>query len=120
MTLRWSALFALLILLLQWVAGPDLARALQTWQFMGLCTLAVLSSVWLLGTVLRNHSLMDIAYPLAPWLVTMFAWWQLGANASSTTLALLIALGLLMVTGVWTAWTTQLQLWFANEWEMPL
>ena len=34
--------------------------------------------------------------------------------------ALLIALGLLMVTGVWTAWTTQLQLWFANEWEMPL
>ena len=33
---------------------------------------------------------------------------------------LLIALGLLMVTGVWTAWTTQLQLWFANEWEMPL
>ena len=34
--------------------------------------------------------------------------------------ALLIALGLLMVTGVWTAWTTQLQLWFVNVWEMPL
>ena len=32
----------------------------------------------------------------------------------------LILLGLLMVTGVWTLWTTQLQLWFANEWTMPL
>ena len=29
-------------------------------------------------------------------------------------------LGLLMVTGVWTHWTTQLQFWFANEWRMPL
>ena len=94
MTLRWSAVFALMALLLQWVAPPDLARALQTWQFMGLSMLAVLSGVWLLGTVLRNHSLMDIAYPMAPWLATMFAWWHLGANASSTTLALLIALGL--------------------------
>ncbi|MCK6096147.1 cytochrome c biogenesis protein CcdA [Micrococcus sp. EYE_162] len=34
--------------------------------------------------------------------------------------ALLILLGLLMATGVWTVWTTQLQFWFANEWEMPL
>lgn len=34
--------------------------------------------------------------------------------------ALLIALGLLMVTGVWTHWTTQLQFWFANEWRTPL
>ena len=66
MTLRWSALFALLILLMQWVAGPELARALQTWQTMGLSMLAILSAVWALGTVLRNHSLMDIAYPLTP------------------------------------------------------
>lgn len=34
--------------------------------------------------------------------------------------ALLIVLGLLMATGVWSAWTVQLQSWFANEWEMPL
>lgn len=34
--------------------------------------------------------------------------------------ALLILLGLLMATGVWSTWTTQLQTWFANEWEMPL
>ena len=34
--------------------------------------------------------------------------------------ALLVLLGLLMVTGVWTHWTTQLQFWFANEWRMPL
>jgi hypothetical protein len=74
MTLRWSAVFALVALTLQWVAPPDLARALQTWQLMGLSMLAVLSGVWALGTVFRNHSLMDIAYPLAPWLGTMFAW----------------------------------------------
>lgn len=94
MTLRWSALFALLILLVQWVAGPELARALQTWQTMGLSMLAILSAVWALGTVLRNHSLMDIAYPLTPWLATMIAWWHAGMDPSATTLALLIALGL--------------------------
>jgi steroid 5-alpha reductase family enzyme len=92
MALRLSALFALLVLLLQWVAGPELTQTLQTWQLMGLSLLAVLSGVWALGTVFRNHSLMDIAYPLAPWLVTMFAWWSLGADPSAALL--LIAMGL--------------------------
>ena len=46
--------------------------------------------------------------------------YALGELVMKATPLLLIALGLLMVTGVWTAWTTQLQLWFANEWEMPL
>ena len=94
MTLRWSAVFAVLALLLQWIAPPALAQVLQTWQGMGLSMLAVLSAVWFLGTVLRNHSLMDIAYPLAPWLVTMIAWWQAGAERLPTTLVLLTALGL--------------------------
>jgi len=94
MTLRWSALFALGLLMLQWVAPPDLARALHTWQGMGLSMLATLSAVWLLGTVLRNHSLMDIAYPLAPWLAAVVAWWQAGGERSNALLLLLLALSL--------------------------
>ena len=33
---------------------------------------------------------------------------------------LLIVLGLLMVTGVWNAWVTELQTWFANEVRLPI
>jgi steroid 5-alpha reductase family enzyme len=80
--------------MLQWVAPPDLARALHTWQGMGLSMLATLSAVWLLGTVLRNHSLMDIAYPLAPWLAAVVAWWQAGGERSNALLLLLLALSL--------------------------
>lgn len=32
----------------------------------------------------------------------------------------LLLLGLVMLTGLWTAWTVQLQTWFQNEWVMPL
>lgn len=34
--------------------------------------------------------------------------------------AVLILLGLAMVTGLWTEWTVRLQSWFQNEWVMPL
>lgn len=34
--------------------------------------------------------------------------------------AMLILLGLLMVTGIWNDWVSQLQLWFANEVRMPI
>ncbi|MDO5634101.1 MAG: cytochrome c biogenesis protein CcdA [Micrococcus sp.] len=34
--------------------------------------------------------------------------------------ALLIVLGLVMATGLWTAWMAHLQLWFANDVRMPL
>jgi cytochrome c-type biogenesis protein len=33
---------------------------------------------------------------------------------------LLIVLGLLMVSGLWTAWVVQLQTWFANEVRLPI
>ncbi|MCG7422513.1 cytochrome c biogenesis protein CcdA [Micrococcus sp. ACRRV] len=34
--------------------------------------------------------------------------------------AVLILLGAVMVTGLWTQWMVQLQTWFQNEWVMPL
>ena len=34
--------------------------------------------------------------------------------------ALLIALGLVMVTGLWGTWVSELQNWFANEVRLPI
>ncbi|MDY6055223.1 cytochrome c biogenesis CcdA family protein [Micrococcus sp.] len=34
--------------------------------------------------------------------------------------AVLILLGLVMLTGLWTEWMVRLQTWFQNEWVMPL
>lgn len=68
---------------------PALQRFVSTALLMGLWMLALLTAVWLLGTALRNHSLMDIAYPLAPWAALVAAWLALGADGSAHTLALL-------------------------------
>ncbi len=85
------------VLPLVWVAlvlaSPGWPEPLQRFVAVALHMLltmwALLSAVWLLGTVLRNHSLMDIAYPLAPWAALAAAWHALGADTSAHALALL-------------------------------
>jgi steroid 5-alpha reductase family enzyme len=79
MLLVWSQVEVLPAPLQDFVARA-LLMALSMW---GLLTL-----VWLLGTLLRNHSIMDIAYPLAPWSAMVVAWWGGGGDTSAHTLAL--------------------------------
>ena len=73
---------------------PALRAAILTTLLMGLILWATLTAVWLLGTLLRNHSLMDVAYPVAPWLGAVGAWLAGGADGSAHTLALLACLTL--------------------------
>jgi steroid 5-alpha reductase family enzyme len=61
---------------------------------MGLTMWATLTVVWGVGTALRNHSLMDVAYPITPWLAAMVAWQVAGGDLSSRSLALLACLTL--------------------------
>jgi steroid 5-alpha reductase family enzyme len=64
-------------------------RFLALALLMGLSMWAVLTAVWLLGTALHNHSIMDIAYPLTPWVALLVAWTSTGADTSIHTIALL-------------------------------
>ncbi|MFM8623829.1 MAG: DUF1295 domain-containing protein [Betaproteobacteria bacterium] len=82
-----------LILSTQWGAfDPALRQAMERQTLMGAAVWVLVSLVWALGTVMRNHSIMDIAYPLTPWAVTCLAWWQWGANPSLHVLILLVCM----------------------------
>ncbi len=82
-----------LLLSTQWDAfDPALKQAMERLTLMGAALWLLLTLVWALGTVMRNHSIMDIAYPLAPWAVTTLAWWQWGATASVHVLTLLLCM----------------------------
>lgn len=91
---RWTLIAAALALVLSQFAPDALRPTLQIWQLMGLAMLALLSGVWVLGTMLRNHSIMDIAYPLTPWSATVLLWWHEGADLSPTSMLMLIGLSL--------------------------
>ncbi|MGA1325420.1 MAG: DUF1295 domain-containing protein [Rubrivivax sp.] len=86
------------LVLLLWAFAETLPLPLQ--RFVALALLMALSMwgcltlVWILGSALRNHSLMDIAYPLAPWASLLVAWWSTGADTSAHTLALLVCVTL--------------------------
>ena len=71
------------------VFDPGLRDALERATLMGVTIWALLTAVWALGTVMRNHSIMDIAYPLTPWAATSLAWVQWGSNSSPHLLVLL-------------------------------
>ncbi len=68
---------------------PALQRFFTVALLMALWMWGLLTAVWLVGTALRNHSLMDIAYPLAPWAALVAGWLALGADHSGHTLLLL-------------------------------
>ena len=70
-------------------SDPALLAATGRATLMGLAIWGLLSGVWLIGTLTRNHSIMDIAYPLTPWAVTGLAWVQGGAERSPHALVLL-------------------------------
>jgi len=87
--LVWGAVLAL-----SWPWPAGLKEAAERLTFMGLAVWALVTLVWALGTMLRNHSIMDIAYPITPWLVTTLAWWKGGADTSPAKLALMVCLTL--------------------------
>ncbi len=91
---RWTLIAAALAVVLSQFAPASLQPALQVWQLMGVVMLVLLSGVWVLGTVMRNHSIMDIAYPLTPWSATVLLWWHQGADLSPTSVLMLIGLSL--------------------------
>ncbi len=63
---RWSIVHALLPFagLALWMLWPQ--RFLTVWMVQVPAILMVLAAAWGIGTRLRNHGVMDIAYPLAP------------------------------------------------------
>lgn len=63
---RWSIVHALLpfAAIALWAVWPQ--RVLTVWMAEGPVILAVLAVTWAIGTGLRNHGMMDVAYPLAP------------------------------------------------------
>lgn len=85
---------------------PALHAAMARLSLMGLMVWAGLSLVWLIGTVLRNHSIMDIAYPLTPWAVTVLTALQIGATDSPAALLLL---------GCMTVWALRLSGYIARR-----
>ncbi len=63
---RWSIVHALLPFagIALWALWPQ--RFLAVWMAQAPVILIVLAATWGVGTRLRNHGVMDIAYPLAP------------------------------------------------------
>lgn len=82
--LIWLALFAQ-----RGALDPSLREVVERVTFMGLAMWTLLTGVWLLGSFLRNHSIMDIAYPLTPWAGTVLGWLQWGASRDPQVLLLL-------------------------------
>jgi len=57
----WLALFTQ-----RGTLDPSLREGVERATFMGVVMWALLTGVWLLGSLLRNHSILDIVYPLTP------------------------------------------------------
>ncbi|MBN9531208.1 MAG: DUF1295 domain-containing protein [Alphaproteobacteria bacterium] len=95
---RWSVVHALLpfaaIAAWAWWPIPFLA----VWMAEAVAILAVLTTAWAIGTRLRNHGVMDIAYPLAP----------LAAAATAAALQPTLAPGQMLLLVLVAAWAIRL------------
>ncbi|SMF61696.1 DUF1295 domain-containing protein [Allosphingosinicella indica] len=74
-----------------------LRDTLTHWLAGGLAALAVIAAAWLLGTLLRNHGMMDVAYPIAPMAI---AWTVAARMAPDVSATGWTALGLVSLWGV--------------------
>lgn len=73
-----------------------LVEAMRLWLMCGAAVIAVLTIAWAAGSALRNHGVMDIAYPLAPLAAAVTAFVLTGSEPT-------LARGLLLATvGVWS------------------
>lgn len=88
---RWHyvhiALIAAPILAAAW-ALPPIDAALDTFLMSGGVLLGLCVATWMIGSVLRNHSLMDIAYPLMVLGVAAFAFSRSASGFSPHSLVL--------------------------------
>lgn len=91
---RWTMPLAAILLVLTAAAPEPFTAVAQTWHTMAWVMLGFLTVVWVVGTVMRNHSIMDIVYPLTPWLGTVALWWWQGADRSPSSLLLLTGITL--------------------------
>lgn len=75
-------------LVLSLPAGP-LRDVLRVWLQAGILILVGLAVTWAIGTALRNHGIMDVAYPLLPFAAACLTAYLFRANFSWWSCALL-------------------------------
>jgi len=86
-----------------WAPWSGLSQGLTLWLVSGLAVAGTAALAWMAGTVLKNHGLMDVAYPLAGLACAVTAF--VAAGSRLTPAAAL----LLSVTALWAlrlSWQT--------------
>lgn len=89
------------VLALTWWGGASgLTAALQTFLVVGAVVWGFLSVAWVVGSFTRNHSHMDIAYPLSGLAAATAAyWWNgLGAGRNGVLLAMVLVWALRLLS----------------------
>lgn len=83
---------------------PMLSAALSVWLFSGLALAGVAAIAWIVGTLLQNHGVMDVAYPLAALASAITAFVATGASLTLTAGLLLSVTALWALRLSWQTW----------------
>lgn len=83
---------------------PDLSQALTGWLLSGLAVAGVAALAWVAGTVLKNHGMMDVAYPLAGLTGAITAFVAAGARPTPAAVLLLSVTALWALRLSWQTW----------------
>lgn len=82
------------VLIIYAVAPAGLREPLRVFLLAGLLVFLIMTAVWALGEALRNHGIMDVAYPLVPAAIGALALTQapVALGPHSVVLALLVVI----------------------------